>query len=410
MKKIVLIIICTILANFLQAANTGKVFNVRDFGATGNGKKDDYSSIIRCINEALKEPESIIEFPSGRYLLSQTLFVESNATFTIRGVSSAKKPVLFTKTATTVLSIKSIAGRKGDLKISNLSFESKNPRFSQNHPFINKKLSWKCGIKVFDKDIVHIDDVSIKDVYGFGIHISANAAYIDKAIINDCWGFNPVDDNHGDGIYVWYVFNGSVTNCIVVNNFNKTGQLGRAGIVLEYECKNINVQNNYVSGYDRGIHIESDYGNLNISENNVSGSDLGILIGQPQIDGKNYPVVVNNNTISNRNLKMIPGLQKIWGARPADQPETRTLLSIIADSNSRDGTVISNNTIILDGNYSYFANSIIDVEANGISLINNKISLINQVKLNKPIKVRLLKNTIMKSNISKNLSTIYNDQ
>jgi hypothetical protein len=61
-------------------------FNVRDFGATGNGATDDTAAIQTAINAAGQVSGAIVFFPQGTYLISATLIIRSN--LSLRGVNS----------------------------------------------------------------------------------------------------------------------------------------------------------------------------------------------------------------------------------------------------------------------------------------------------------------------------------
>jgi polygalacturonase len=56
------------------------VFNVRDFGATGNGSTNDTPAIERAINAAAGAGGGTVEFPSGTYRAGGTIHLKSNIT------------------------------------------------------------------------------------------------------------------------------------------------------------------------------------------------------------------------------------------------------------------------------------------------------------------------------------------
>ncbi|MFL6145771.1 MAG: glycosyl hydrolase family 28 protein [Labedaea sp.] len=77
-----------------QAAPTA-VFNVRDFGATGNGSSNDSPAIDRAINAATAASGGgTVQFPAGTYQSRNTIHMKSNVTLqvdagaTIRGASN----------------------------------------------------------------------------------------------------------------------------------------------------------------------------------------------------------------------------------------------------------------------------------------------------------------------------------
>lgn len=54
---------------------TGPTFNVKNFGAVGNGITDDTQAIKKAINEASKYAMSTVYFPTGNYVLSEQIWV-----------------------------------------------------------------------------------------------------------------------------------------------------------------------------------------------------------------------------------------------------------------------------------------------------------------------------------------------
>src|SRR5262245_16865608 len=70
------------------SGDTSNVLNVRDFGATGNGRTDDYAAIQSCLDAAFGTVVSphgnanrllnkAVYFPAGNYLLSTPLQAQS---------------------------------------------------------------------------------------------------------------------------------------------------------------------------------------------------------------------------------------------------------------------------------------------------------------------------------------------
>jgi polygalacturonase len=70
-------------------------FNVRDYGATGNGSTNDTPAINRAITAASASGNGILRFPPGTYKSSNTIHMKSNVTFqldsgaTIMGASGS---------------------------------------------------------------------------------------------------------------------------------------------------------------------------------------------------------------------------------------------------------------------------------------------------------------------------------
>jgi polygalacturonase len=58
-----------------------QVFNVRDYGATGNGSSNDTAAINRAITAASASGDGILRFPAGTYKSANTIHLKSNVTF-----------------------------------------------------------------------------------------------------------------------------------------------------------------------------------------------------------------------------------------------------------------------------------------------------------------------------------------
>jgi hypothetical protein len=79
--------------------NVSKVFNVEDYGATGNGTTDDTTAINSAISAAVAAGGGIVYFPSNTYLTSSVLNISTG--ITLRGQS--KKYAIVTNTTSNVL-------------------------------------------------------------------------------------------------------------------------------------------------------------------------------------------------------------------------------------------------------------------------------------------------------------------
>ena len=54
-------------------------YNVKDYGAVGNGTTDDTSAVLQAVNDATTAGKGIIYFPAGRYKLTQTINITTDA-------------------------------------------------------------------------------------------------------------------------------------------------------------------------------------------------------------------------------------------------------------------------------------------------------------------------------------------
>lgn len=65
---------------FVNTTQPVYVFNVKLYGATGNGTTDDSNAIIAALNAASAAGGGVVQFPVGTYLISKTLFVPAYTT------------------------------------------------------------------------------------------------------------------------------------------------------------------------------------------------------------------------------------------------------------------------------------------------------------------------------------------
>ena len=70
-------------------ANHGRMINVRDFGAVGNGLTDDTKAIQAAINAASKTGGGgVVYIPAGHYLISKTLVIQDTTRLVLCGAGA----------------------------------------------------------------------------------------------------------------------------------------------------------------------------------------------------------------------------------------------------------------------------------------------------------------------------------
>ncbi|WP_176763533.1 right-handed parallel beta-helix repeat-containing protein [Pedobacter antarcticus] len=392
-----------------MAVQVTETFNVKDFGAKGNGIADDYKAIQDCIDAALKTKSSKILFPAGKYQISKTLIAHYlDNQLEITGLrEKGELPLIFSKATISLLAVRGYIATDavGTIAINNIELKGGfgiHP-YGKMSPFILKDV-WYYGISITDKRTVRLENLSVSDIYGEGIYISTTAqtgipvtARFDSVEINgckvlNCWGYNPALDDYGDGIYISNVASAKITGNLIHNDFTQTKQLGRCGIVLEFMAENCVVASNDIFGYDRGIHLEADYGGHQILNNKLSGSDMGIVLENDPIEGHNNPVVISGNLITNKGLPKGNSLNRV---RDITALSDRSLLNFVARGGSRAGSIIEKNRITIDGNYDYFSNTIVNIKADDIKINDN---------LNKVLSPGKLKYLILYNNYSNSIS------
>jgi len=360
--------------------NDTTFISVSSFGSKGNGKADDAAALLKCLDWATQNKGIVVvRIPYGIYLISRSLKFNINdcRQLIIRGQArNGNKPLIISNNFITIFDVYSYYwAPKGSLTISGLAIQGDNVPFSPAHPYFNKP-SFCSGIRILNLKYATILNNEIRNIYGNGISIgysninlkNLNNRYdrvtIGNNSIVNCWGLHPEKDDYGDGIYTNSMKNALIYNNRIINNLKKTKQFGRAGLVLEYNDENCIVSNNYIFGYDRGIHIESDIGGHIIRNNILEGSDFGILIYDvPAV--MNKPIQIISNKISNRGLPFHNGFRRIRNS------EERCLLSFFAKEGCRKGSEIIFNQFEIDSGYDYKYSSVARFLASGIIVKDN---------------------------------------
>jgi polygalacturonase len=123
--------------------NDTKVIKVEDFGAKGDGEKDDTESIQKAI-EYLKDKEGTLLFDSNKkYRITSPLFIQSNITITSTGES---KPIIFMDNSEGNLPAIYFKGRKID-----------DTSLKNTAKIGDQKLSLKGNTHVNENDLILIE-------------------------------------------------------------------------------------------------------------------------------------------------------------------------------------------------------------------------------------------------------------
>jgi len=158
----------TILNDFLLAhhnedgsnKDVPSVYNVRDFGATGNGSTDDSSAIQNTIDEALKDSKGILYFPPGVYIIGST----PKITDSLMVIGSSSSSVLKAKASTNVNCLQ--ITQADNVTICDLEIDGQRDTQSGNIEYTTR-----IGIYVNNCKNVSIKNCYIHDTFGSGILI-----------------------------------------------------------------------------------------------------------------------------------------------------------------------------------------------------------------------------------------------
>ena len=326
--------------------------NVKMYGAKGDGITDD----TVAFQNALKVGGNIF-IPAGTYKITKELLITSSNT-KIFGYG-INKSILKYEGRGTDGNFFFIKGKNADEFIENISinritidcekqwYKGGNSDETPKETSPRPKYLGMVGIYVeYGKHII-IEDVMLNDVYGDGIKIRRSShCTINRNKLYNCGSGNIINnthtgwDNHGDGIVAFFSYNIDITNNVVINrrvyltHESNEGDVsdvyglpcGRSGLEFEYRMDQdapsstdinpifnapgyadfitrdgfgLNMSNNYVYGYTKGIHMESDVRCL-ITSNKMIKNHIGIL----HSGGALTHIV--SNYISNEGLTVAP--------------------------------------------------------------------------------------------------------
>lgn len=155
-------------------------------------------------------------------------------------------------------------------------------------------------IKLDSCNYANIHDNYIHDVFvGAGITVyRTNFCDIKNNRLINVYGCG--DDSFGDAIYVGQSTRyANVEGNYIYNDIvNTENNMGRCGIVYEFQTYSSTIKNNIIFGYDRAIHIEiTKYNELiTVESNKISGCNTGIMIWNTL-----SRIRILNNYITNEN-------------------------------------------------------------------------------------------------------------
>jgi polygalacturonase len=257
------------LANTLKAqpASAGKAYNVRDFGAKGDGKTIDSEPINKAIAAAATAGGGTVYFPAGTY-----------ASYSIRLKSNIS---LYIDQGATILAADYVEGQKCyDEPEPNEWGDKKYQDFGHSH--FHNSLIWGENLenisimgpgliygKGLDREIpkyvgegnkaialklcrnVILRDFSLL----MGGHLAILATGIDNMTVD-----NLKEDTNRDGLDIDCCRNVHVSNCSVNSPFDDAICL-KSSFALGYfrPTENVTITNCQVSGFDRGTFLDGTF-------------------------------------------------------------------------------------------------------------------------------------------------------
>ena len=248
-------------------------FNVKSYGAIGNGVANDAVAIQAAITAAVLD-HGTVYLPAGTYGIKTTLFVGSNVTMVGDGVTSVVTPLPGWSSPYGGLIINRDSANNS-ITIRSLAFQGNKANAPGLHDLSFRNVT----------DLT-VNNVSLNTAAANGIYVTGTSSYITISHVS-------ASSNTGSGIMLasnTAIQNASVTGSLLVGN-------GRGGVDLGSNGYNITVTNNQCIR-NTAYGIFADGGNLplnyqcTISGNTVTGSGVGIIGGFAE------HLTISNNTVS----------------------------------------------------------------------------------------------------------------
>lgn len=259
--------------------STPEVFNVRKYGAVGDGVTDDTVAIEAAIAEAIVSPFGIVFFPPGTYLTTTRITIGSNMSLVGVGAASVIKTDILVKTDVNN-HISSIDMFFGDsvtgIEISNLYFDGadKNAADATDEGgaaiFIDSTAGRSSNINIhdchytgFDTSIffANTDRISVRgNIFEANAGASVRALGIADSVItgNICDGSRTAENGANAVNHIWLSQSGGT----VSNNVSVTGNSATNNSFEAYLCfgKHCTVTGNSANGCLNGVSLQSASG------------------------------------------------------------------------------------------------------------------------------------------------------
>lgn len=237
-----------------EASPTFTVFNVKDYGAIGNGSTIDTSAVQAAINAAMSAGGGTVYFPSGNYLINSTLTINTQVRLEILGNG-----------LTSTISW----GFNGNL------------------------FQWAAGISC--REVIFRD---LRIVPTINLSASSSAIYctggVERSIFSNLLVINSGGFNVGTAIYM----NG-VSDTTTISNCVFWGVIGK-GIRIGHGSE-VRVIGGRILGVNRtvgsiGIHVTGDNGGVHVFGTDLINCEYGMRIDNSSGAGTNREIFTSHAT------------------------------------------------------------------------------------------------------------------
>jgi parallel beta-helix repeat protein len=375
-------------------ALAARTFNVKAFGATGNGVTNDTAALQACFTAANAVPGSSIVFPQGSYLNEGTLLVSGN------GVSVVGQHA--TLIAGTTVALLAFNGTHESVQGMTFSSQSTLPTavefFDEASGFLVQNNTFNTG---FETCVIVVDSSNGQILSNKMTLGDENVAVVIESSSKILVQNNVATGNSnsqflsfGGANNISVVSNrmtgggtvASVGSCDTVSFFHNVFSYSEAGLTVG-ECQNMTVSLNQMTGASTA-DVALEFGNCQsvlVSNNTVQGGNSGLGAGDNtnlQVSGNtinncaedgieltdNTTTIVSGNTITNVGTAILSG-SNIGVTLSGNQIAQCQTLGILSDGDTQ-AVKIANNTIRNCGLNSSNPPAVIFVDDAGASSIS----------------------------------------
>ena len=323
--------------------------NVKDYGVVGDGITDDSNFIQGLINHVGKNGGGTIIFPEGEYKISYPISIKYSNIY-LKGEIGNKLRYYGSGIDVNFISVKGGYDNKlNNVTIDGLNLDATNQLYkggADDSDWLltapNPLYSGMSAIYCTYCSNLKIINNKLNDFYGNGIVIKrCSFTFVEKNFLTDCSasGMASIDtDSQGDGISAFMSFGVTVRDNIIINkrtfkSHNEKGwnslncdvygkQCARSGLEFEYALNvdyadnperwcpysdlisdvfgyALTFKNNYVYGYNKGIHLEHSINAL-IESNSILHCNIGL------IEATGGHIMIVNNEFDSDNVGASP--------------------------------------------------------------------------------------------------------
>ena len=251
----------TIICNGLEvqlSSETG--YDVRDFGAKGDGSADDTVAIQKAVDQAAVGDGAEVYLPDGIYLINPEISINLRSNVELNLADNAVLKAKPTKEANhEIINITNV----DNIEISGGSI------IGDRKTRTGKTGEWGHGIKIMGSRNIRISDIAISDCWGDGVYIGSTdlQRYSENVAIEQF----TIDNCRRNGITIISGRNVKIIDGVIANT---RGTDPQAGLCLEPNNKSEFIQNILIDKLTTissgGYGILFGFGRYANSPNNIS--------------------------------------------------------------------------------------------------------------------------------------------